>query len=90
MFGKINNDHIMGAMVGVGACAVGYYLYQKNEEQVNSFLKKQGLNVPALPSKNYNTMNIEELMETKELIEDLIAEKEVKLSQESEVPAEEI
>ncbi len=90
MFGKINNDHVMGAMVGVGACAVGYYLYQKNEDQVNTFLKKQGLNVPALPGKNYNTMNMEELMETKELIEDLIAEKEVRILSEVEIPEEEI
>ena len=90
MFSKINNDHVMGAMVGIGVCAAGYYLYQKNEDQVNTFLKKQGINVPSLPSKSYHSMSIEELMETKELIEDLIAEKEVKMSSESNVPAEEI
>ena len=87
---RINNDHVMGAVVGIGACALGYYLYQKNEDQVNTFLKKQGINVPALPGKNYNTMSIEELMETKELIEDLIAEKEVRMSSATEVPSEEI
>ncbi len=87
---RINNDHVMGAVVGIGACAIGYYLYQKNEDQVNTFLKKQGINVPALPGKNYNTMSIEELMETKELIEDLIAEKEVRMSSEVKVPSEEI
>ena len=90
MFGKVNNDHFMGVAVGVGACAVGYYLYKKNEEQVDSFLKKQGINMPASTTKNYNAMSIEELMETKELIEDLIAEKEVAITSETSVPAEEL
>lgn len=90
MFSKINSDHIMGAAVGVGACAVGYYLYTQNQEQVDTFLKKQGINVPAVSSKNYNNMDIEELMETKELIEDLIAEREVELSSETAIPTEEL
>ena len=46
------------------------------------FLEKQGINVPSVSNnKDYNNMNIEELMETKELIEDVIAEKEVNLCQ---------
>lgn len=90
MFSKINNDHIIGAAVGVGACAVGYYLYTQNQEQVDTFLKKQGINVPVGSSKNYNNMDIEELMETKELIEDLIAEREVELSSETAIPTEEL
>ena len=88
MFSKINSDHVMGAVVGVGICAAGYYLYTKNEDQVNEFLKKQGISLPAATSKNYNTMSIEELMETKELLEDLIAEKEVNLSTQVTVTAE--
>lgn len=90
MFSKVNNDHLMGVAVGVGACAVGYYLYRKNEEQVDSFLKKQGINVAKSTGKNYNSMSIEELMETKELIEDLIAEKEVAITSETSVAAEEL
>ncbi|MGO1469160.1 MAG: hypothetical protein ACTHW2_03970 [Tissierella sp.] len=90
MFSTINRDHLMGAAVGVGACAVGYYLYTKNEEQVDNFLKKQGINLPTSTSKNYNNMSIEELMETKELLEDLIAEKEVKMSSETIVSSEEV
>ena len=90
MFSKINGDHIMGAVVGVGVCAAGYYLYQKNDEQVNNFLRKQGINVPASSGKDYNNMTIEQLMETKELIEDIIAEKEVEIEMTTEnaVPAE--
>ena len=88
MFTKVNSDHLMGAAVGVGVCAVGYYLYTKNDEQVNSFLKKQGINVPTSSNKNYNNMSIEELMETKELIEDIIAEKEVQVTSETAVATE--
>ena len=55
----INKDHLKGAAVGVGVCAVGYYIYKKNQTKVDA------------------NMSLEELMESKELIEDLIAEKEV-------------
>ncbi|MDF2922122.1 MAG: hypothetical protein K0R57_1036 [Paenibacillaceae bacterium] len=76
MFAGINNDHIKGALIGVGICAVGYYVYKKNQEQVDSFLRNQGINVTPKASKDYRSMSLEELMETKELIEDIIAEKE--------------
>ena len=73
----INKDHIKGAAVGVGVCAVGYYIYKKNQDKVEGFLKKQGINVQTVNHKDYANMSIEELMESKELIEDLIAEKEL-------------
>jgi hypothetical protein len=76
----INKDHVKGALVGVGICAAGYYLYKKNQNQVDSFLRDQGINVPTSNHKDYKNMSIEELMETKELIEDLIAEKEINLN----------
>ena len=38
----INKDHLKGAAVGVGVCAVGYYIYKKNQTKVDGFLKKQG------------------------------------------------
>ncbi len=77
----INKDHVKGALVGVGVCAAGYYLYKKNQNQVNDFLRNQGINVPTVNHKDYKNMSIEELMETKELVEDLIAEKEINLKQ---------
>lgn len=77
----INKDHVKGALVGVGICAAGYYLYKKNQNQVNDFLRNQGINVPTVNHKDYKNMSIEELMETKELLEDLIAEKEINLNQ---------
>lgn len=87
MFSKINNDHLIGAAVGVGACTIAYYVYKKNESQVDTFLKNQGISMPSSSSKDYNNMNIEELMETKELIEDVIAEREVSLCEEIEAPS---
>ena len=35
----INKDHLKGAAVGVGVCAVGYYIYKKNQTKVDGFLK---------------------------------------------------
>ncbi|BAH06091.1 hypothetical protein [Clostridium kluyveri] len=75
MLQSINSDHIKGALVGVGVCAVGYYVYRRNQRQVDSFLKEKGIDVCRNTSKDYRTMSLEELMETKELIEDIIAER---------------
>lgn len=76
----INRDHITGALVGVGVCAVGYYVYKKNQSKVDDFLRKQGINVSNDSAKDYSSMNLEELMENKEMIEDFIAEKELALN----------
>ena len=62
IFQKINKDHVIGAAVGVG---------------VDNFLRQQGINVSSTSHKDYKNMSLEDLMETKELIEDLIAEKEI-------------
>ena len=77
IFQKINKDHVLGAAVGVGVRAVGYYAYKKNQNQVDNFLRQQGINVSSTSHKDYKNMSLEDLMETKELIEDLIAEKEI-------------
>lgn len=73
---KINKDHITGVAVGVGICAVGYYVYKKNQNKVDDFLRKQGIDVAA-QSTDFSAMSIEQLMETKETLEDLIAEKQL-------------
>lgn len=75
----INKDHITGALIGVGVCAVGYYVYKKNQSQVDEFLRKQGIQVPGVSGKDYSSMSLEELVETKELLEDFIAEKEMNM-----------
>ena len=85
MLNGINKDHLTGALVGVGVCAVGYYAYKKNQAKVDSFLRNQGINLASDNCKEFASMSLEELMETKETLEDLIAEKEMLLN---EVPKE--
>ena len=70
------NNLVKGILIGVGVSAVGFYLYKKNEEKVDSFLRGKGMDIKQHGS-NYETMSVEELMRTKETIEDLIAEKEM-------------
>lgn len=86
---KINKDHITGALVGVGVCAAGYYIYKKNQNKVDDFLRKQGINV-AVQSSDFSAMSLPELMETKEAIEDLIAERELMNTPEAVQITEEI
>jgi len=68
------NNLVKGILIGVGVSAVGFYLYKKNK--VDSFLRGHGMDIKPRGS-NYETMSVEELMRTKESIEDLIAEKEM-------------
>ena len=44
-FGSIKKEHLVGAAIGVGTVAAGYYLYKKNQNKVDSFLRKQGINI---------------------------------------------
>lgn len=72
----INSDHVTGFAVGVGAAALGFYLYKKNQHQVDAWLEQQGIQVPKESGKNPSAMTLEELMREKERFEDLIAERE--------------
>lgn len=76
MFGLSNNPLVKGILIGVGVSAVGFYAYKRNEEKVDSFLRRHGVNVKT-PTAGFETMSVEDLMRTKESIEDLIAEKEM-------------
>ncbi|MDU1308827.1 MAG: hypothetical protein E6936_15400 [Clostridium perfringens] len=80
MIQGINKDHITGALVGVGICAAGYYVYKKNQAKVDDFLRKQGINVSNDLGRDYASMSLEELMEAKETLEDLIAERELAIT----------
>ena len=75
--GKITKDHVVGAAVGVGVTVLGYYLYKKNKSKVDAFLRSQGINVKSCDSINYEEMSVEALTETKEHIEDILAEREL-------------
>ena len=68
-----------GILIGVGLSVAAYYFYMNNKEKVDEFLKSQGINIPVpAGTKDYSSMTIEELVGTKEHIEDLIAEMEHK------------
>ena len=67
---------VKGILIGVGASAVGFWAYKRNEDKVDGFLRGHGVKVKT-PSAGFETMSVEDLMRTKETIEDLIAEKEM-------------
>lgn len=75
---NIKKEYITGFAVGVGVSALGYYMYKKNQDKIDDFLRQQGIQVPNHGnSGNMNAMTLEELVREKEHIEDLIAEKEM-------------
>lgn len=74
MFG--NNPLVKGILIGVGASVVGFCMYKHHEEKVDNFLRRHGVKVKS-PAAGFETMSVEDLMRTKETIEDLIAEKEL-------------
>ena len=76
MFDLTGNSLLKGVLIGVGMSAVGFYVYKKNEDKVDSFLRRHGMNIRQ-HGADYETMSVEELMRAKENIEDLIAEKEM-------------
>lgn len=42
---RINRAYLTGSLVGVGITVLGCYLYKKNQNKTECFLKKQGVNV---------------------------------------------
>ena len=79
----IGEDHITGFAVGLGAAAVGFYAYRKNQARVDQWLKQQGISVPTTSSQDPAAMTLEELVREKETLEDAIAEREMGGGQET-------
>jgi len=73
---QLRNEHVTGFVVGLGAAAAGYYLYRKNQPQVDAFLHKHGIEMPAGATRDPGAMTLEQLVTEKERLEDLIAERE--------------
>ena len=71
-----NNPLVKGILIGVGVSALGFCAYKHNEEKVDDFLRRHGVKVKS-PAAGFETMSVEDLMRTKETIEDLIAKKEM-------------
>ena len=62
----INTDHVTGLAVGLGAAALGFYLYKKNQNRVDEWLRAQGINVPKNDVTATAGMSVEDLMREKE------------------------
>lgn len=71
-----------GIFIGIGISFAAYYLYTQNKDKVDEFLKSQGISIPETGKVDYSKMTLEELVGTKEHIEDLIAEIEHKMKEE--------
>ena len=74
---NLTSQHVTGFIVGVGFAAAAYYAYQKNQPQIDDFLRRQGIQLPNRSVKDRSVMTLEELVTDKELLEDLIAEREM-------------
>lgn len=74
---EITSHHVSGFVIGVGTATAAYYFYKKNQSQVDEFLRRQGIQLPDSGVKEYNSMNLQELVTEKEHLEDLIAEREL-------------
>lgn len=72
------NGKLLAFGIGVGTASTGFYLYKKNEDKINDFLRNQGVSVPETTNgKKPEDLSLEELVTAKERYEDLIAEKEL-------------
>ena len=74
---NITSEHVTGFVVGLGVSALGFYLYKKNQTQVDDFLRRQGIQIPGQGGRNESSMTLEELIAEKEHLEDVIAEREL-------------
>ena len=77
---SVSSEHVAGFVVGLGAAALGLYLYKKNQANVDQWLRQQGINVPESNGRDVGNLSVEELMKEKERLEDLIAEREMAAS----------
>ncbi len=73
----ISSEHVTGFVAGLGASALGLYLYKQNQGLVDTWLRQQGINLPQSGVKSEAGMSLEELTKEKERLEDIIAEREV-------------
>jgi hypothetical protein len=81
----INSDQVTGFVVGLGAATLGLYLYKQNQQQVDQWLREQGINVPQSTVKDEKSMSLHDLTREKERLEDLIAEREMQAKEQAAV-----
>ena len=83
---SVNAEHVAGFAVGLGAAALGVYLYKKNRQHVDGWLRQQGINIPESPSNHADALSVEELVREKERLEDLIAERDMQAKEQAAAP----
>jgi len=86
----ISSDHVTGFVVGLSVASLGFYMYKKNEAQIDEWLRGQSINFPftGFQAKDQSGKSLEELLREKERLEDLIAEREMaEKSKTQDVPA---
>ena len=83
----ISSDHVAGFVVGIGVASLGFYLYKKNETQIDEWLRGQSITFPftGFQAKDPSGTSLEGLLREKERLEDLIAERE--MAEKSKTPA---
>jgi hypothetical protein len=76
---NVTSDHVTGFVVGLGLASLGFYLYKKNEAEIDQWLRGQSINLPFArsPAKDPSGTSLEDLLREKERLEDLIAEREM-------------
>lgn len=72
----ISSQRLTGFAAGIGASALGFYVYRKNQAKVDAFLEEHGIQISSVFEKDPKSMTLKELIIAKEELEDLIAEKE--------------
>ena len=75
----ITSDHVAGFVAGIGVASLGFYMYKKNEAQIDEWLRGQSINFPfaGFQAQDQSGKSLEELLREKERLEDLIAEREM-------------
>ena len=73
---NLSKERFIGLLAGITVSAAGFYMYKKNQPRIENYLRRHGIDIPPPNETNYKEMPLEKLMETKEHLEDLIAEKE--------------
>jgi len=81
----ITTNHMTGFAVGLGIATVGFYMYRRNQAQIDSWLRNQGINISSGGDRDAAAMSLEDLVAEKEQLEDVIAEREM-AAQEEPVP----
>jgi hypothetical protein len=80
---RINSDHVAGFAAGLGAAALGFYLYKQNQDRIDHWLKQQGIQLPQGAAKPDSDASLQELIREKERLEDLIAEREAQAAEQA-------